>query len=97
MAASDRALYWIAYLPGLALSVTAVIVTGLIWGPIAGALVAFVALPSLFFSCLFCFVVMLKYRPVAKGHSLALGVSLYLAGIGIALLFLYLFGPTQIM
>ena len=97
MQSSARARYWLSYVPGLAISITAVLVTGVMGGPIAAAILAFAAVPSLLLFFLLCFLVLMKFTPAKRFHSLAVGFSLYLISVGVTLLMLNAFGPSQIM
>ena len=94
---SARARYWLSYLPGLAITLTATLVAGVMGGPIAAAILAIAAVPSLLLCCLLCFFVLMKFTPAKRLHSLAVGLSLYLISVGVTLLMLNAFGPSQIM
>ena len=86
-----------SYLPGLAISILAVLIAGVMGGPIAIAILGLAAVPSLLLFCILCFFVLMKYTPAKGFHSLAMGLCLYLVSVGVTLLLLNAFGPSQIM
>ncbi len=86
-----------SYLPGLAISILAVFVASIMGGPIAAAILGFAAVPSLLLFCILCFFVLMKYTPAKRFHSLAMGFGLYLVSVGVTLILLNAFGPSQIM
>ncbi len=97
MRSSTQPQYWIPYLPGLVVSFLVLLVAGILGGPIAAAIVAMAALPSLISTCILIFFVLMKYSPTNKYHSIALGLGLYVVSTAIILLCLNAFGPSQIM
>ncbi len=97
MQSSTRARYWMSYLPGMAISLLAVLVAIVMGGPIAAAILAIAAVPSLLLFCVLCFIVLMKYTPAKRIHSLAMGLGLYVVSVCVTLLLLNEFGPSQIM
>jgi len=97
MQSSPQPPYWLPYLPGLVVSFLVLLVAGILGGPIAAAIAAFAALPSLITSCILIFLVRLKYSPTNRYRSLALGLALYVVATIVVLLCLNAFGPSQIM
>jgi hypothetical protein len=92
-----RSRYWLTYLPGLAITLLALLVAAVLGGPIAAAMLAMAAIPASLLSSLLCLGVQVKYKPSTGMHSLALGVCLSLLAAGIVLLWLSAMGPRQIM
>lgn len=97
MPSTPRSRYWLTYLPGLAITLLALLVAAALGGPIAAAILAMAAVPALLLNSLLCLGVQLKYKPSTGMHSLALGVCLSLLAAGIVLLWLSAMGPRQIM
>lgn len=88
---------WISYLPAILISLVAIGVAGALGGPIAAAIAAFVAVPSLLGACILTILVRLKYKPGSTIVALGLGLGLYLSAAFVVFVYLYFYGPTQIM
>ncbi len=88
---------WTPYIPTLLISISILIVAGVLGGPIAAAISAFAVLPSLLSSGLITFLVLKRYSPSSNYSALGLGFGLYVAASIIVLLCLNAFGPSQIM
>ena len=84
-------------LPGSGICASAVLIVGIIWGPIAAALVAVVAVPALVLALVLCVLVVYKHAPASKAHALLLGFGLYGVAVLVVISLLSAFGPTQIM
>ena len=94
---SAKSRYWITYIPGVVVLLLSVLIGGILGGPIVVAIIAFAAVPSLALCCVLCFFVLLKYKPTRKIHSLLLGLGLCVVSVGVVLLLLIEFSPSQIM
>jgi hypothetical protein len=88
---------WISYVPAVLISLSGLGIAGGFGGPIAAAIAAFVAVPSLIAASVLTFVVRKKYKPNTTPTALGLGFGLYLATTLVVLICLFLFGPSQIM
>jgi len=97
MPSTPRSRFWLTCLPGLAITLLALLVAAVLGGPIAAAILAMAAVPALLLAGLLCLVVQLKFKSATRAHALILGLCLYLVAAAAVVLWLDSTGPRQIM
>ena len=88
---------WISYAPAVLISAFGLGIAAIFGGPVAAAIAALAALPSLVAALVVTFAVRIKYEPRTAYAALGLGFGLYVATTLVVLICLELYGPSQIM
>ena len=97
MTVSRLATYGIGMLPGIAAVVVSVVAAWTLGGPIAAAIVAFVAICALLIDAVLCLLFLHPRLRGSRVRSIMAGSALYAASVIVVLASLSIWGPSQIM
>lgn len=97
MAKSRWARYGNGLLPGFAVALVSVVVAWVLGGPIAAALVAFLAVGAFLIDVTLCLSFFHTRLSGSRARPIAIGGAFYLASVIVVLVLVNFWGPSQIM